>query len=197
MTEPDPLPLTEAEIEAVLDYGVDVRGRRIFLHGDVDEDSIGTAIRGLYLLDGMSHDTIELYVASYGGALDDAFALHDVTRTIKAPISTCALGKCQSAAPMLVACGQKGERYATENCSFMLHNASLSSSDEDNDTPENLLAHAEAGKECMERYARLLARYSKLGVKHWRAMLGGTVDRFFSTDDAVKWGLVDTIWAER
>ena len=92
-----------AELQAALEYGLDVKGRRIFLHGDVDERSIGAAIRGMYLLADLKNDPIELFIASYGGYVDEAFALHDVTRTIRVPVHTVALGKCQSAAPLLVA----------------------------------------------------------------------------------------------
>ena len=190
-------PLTDAEIEAVLEHGVDTRGRRVFLHGDVDESSIRLAIRGLYLLDTMSKSPIELYVASYGGDLDDAFALHDVTRTIKSPVITCALGKCQSAAPMLVACGRKGERYATENCTFMLHDAKLCSVADGEDFPSNLIQHATVTQAAMERYAKLLARYTKKPASHWKRIFGGKDDRFFDASQAIEWGLVDAIWSEK
>lgn len=188
--------ITDAEVDAILGYGVDVRGRRVFLHGDVEEETISRAIRGLYLLDTLGRDPIELFVASYGGDLDDAFALHDVVRTIRSPVITCALGKCQSAAPMLVAVGKPGERYATENCTFMLHDAKLFGN-EDGDFPDQLASHVDSCRAAMERYAKLLSRYTKKRVRHWRAMFAGKVDQFFDAEQALEWGLVDAIWLEK
>lgn len=185
----------EELIEAALDYGVDIVGRRVFLHGDVGEDTIGIAIRGLYMLsDKKVGEPIELYVSSYGGELDEAFALHDVTRTIRSPVHTIALGKCMSAAPMLVACGTPGSRFATENTTFMLHDAELSPAGANAD---NILANANITKSMMDRYATLLARYSKKDKRFWKKVFSGKVDMFFGAQQALEWGLIDMIWSEK
>lgn len=181
-------------VAAALEHGIDVQGRRIFLHGDVDEDSIGRAIRGLYILSGMGQKPIEMFVSSYGGVLDDAFALHDVTRTITCPIHTVALGKCQSAAPLLVACGQKGNRWSGANTIFMLHDSLMNPGD----GPSSLLAAwAEEGKERMRKMARLLGRYTDKPARHWSGIFRGKTDRFFNAETAQEWGLIDHIWDEK
>lgn len=185
----------KARLEAALEHGIDIKGRRIFLHGGVDEDTISTAIRGMYLLSDESEEPIELFVSSYGGSLDESFALHDVTRTIKVPVGTCALGKCQSAAPLLVACGHKGERWATANTSFMLHDAQLEFGE--GDYPSNIMASAAVTVEMMDTYARLMAKYTKKDKRFWKRIFAGKVDRFFTADEALEWGVIDQIWSEK
>ena len=185
---------SNSRIEAALEHGVDIQGRRVFLHGGVDEDSIGFAIRGIYLLADVNVKPIELYVSSYGGDLDEAFALHDVTRTISAPVHTVALGKCMSAAPLLVACGAAGHRYVSENTTFMLHDCSLEVPE---GSPSFVASHAAAAKAQMSSLARLLARYTKKNARHWAGIFAGKSDRFFTAEQAVAWGLVDQIWAEK
>ncbi len=188
--------LTNARIEAALEHGIDIHGRRIFLYGDVDETAIAKAIRGMYLLSDVNKEPIELYVSSYGGDLDEAFALHDVTRTIAAPVHTVALGKCQSAAPLIVACGQKGYRYASENVAFMLHDVALS--DLPNDVPPLYVErYAQAARAQVTTYARLLAAYTKKPARHWSSIFSGKSDKFFTAEQAVAWGLVDQIWSEK
>lgn len=187
--------LTNARIEAALEHGVDIAGRRIFLHGGVEETAIAKAIRGLYLLSDVNKEPIELFVSSYGGDLDEAFALHDVTRTIVAPVHTVALGKCQSAAPLLVACGEKGHRYASENVTFMLHDVAISDLGEA--PPIYLESYAKASKAQMATYARLLATYTKKPAKHWASIFAGKSDKFFTAEQAVAWGLVDHVWSEK
>lgn len=183
-----------ANIEAALQHGVDIDGRRIFLHGDVSEEAIAMAIRGLYLLEGKDAETpIELYVTSYGGTMEDAFALHDVTRTLKPPIHTVALGKCMSAAPLLVACGYRGNRWTTPNTTFMLHDATM----ESEGFPAQVEQAARLEKDVTERYAWLLARYSKRDRRFWRRIFNSRVDRYFTAEQAVDWGLVDQIWEEK
>lgn len=180
-------------IAAALEFGVDLHGRRIFLHGEVDEVTIGRAIRGLYLLADQNQKPIELYVSSYGGALDEAFALHDVTRTIRAPVHTVALGKCMSAAPILVACGMPGSRYVTENCQFMLHDCSLGIEG----SPALISRHVNAAQATMQRMAELLAKYSRMPVRHWKRIFSSQVDKFFDSELALSWGIVDHIWTEK
>lgn len=185
--------ITQAQIEAALEHGVDIPGRRIFMHGGVDEEAIGRAIRGMYLLSDVNQEPIELYVSSYGGELDEAFALHDVTRTVRAPIHTVALGKCMSAAPLLVACGKPGERWAAEHTAFMLHDCTF----EAEGSPVYVEAHAKVARQQMQRYAQLLGKYTKKPARHWAAMFAGKADRFFTAQDALAWGLVDQLWDEK
>lgn len=184
-----------AELQAAIEHGVDVKGRRIFLHGDVGEGTIGVAIRGMYLLADLTDKPIELFITSYGGDLDESFALHDVTRTIKVPVHTVALGKCQSAAPLLVACGKKGERYASENCEFMVHDATIEI--QEDHTPLQLASYASVVSQRMDRMDRLLAKYTKRNYRHWKRLSASKVDRYFTADQAQEWGLIDHIWDEK
>ena len=187
--------LIQGSIEAALQHGIDVNGRRVFMHGGVDEGTIGMAIRGMYMLAGISREPIELIISSYGGDLDEAFALHDVTRTLKVPITTLALGKCMSAAPILVACGQRGERYATENTLFMLHDAEL---DVPGDSTSNIRESVRVTEEMMARYATLLSRYTKKRDKRfWLRIFARKHDTFFGAEQALEWGIIDQIWSEK
>ncbi len=183
----------QANLAAALEYGIDVEGRRIFLQGDVDSDNIAIAIRGMYLMADDSPNPIDLYIASYGGDIDETFALHDVTRTIRVPVHTTALGMCMSAAPFLVACGHPGERYASENCEFMLHTASM----ELNGTMMNMEGTVEATKRRCERMDRLLAKYTKMPYRHWAKFSKASTDHYFGAEQALEWGLIDEIWCKK
>lgn len=183
----------KANLEAALEYGIDVKGRRIFLQGDVDSDTISTAIRGMYLMSDQSDEPIELHIASYGGDIDESFALHDVTRTIKVPVHTVAVGVCQSAAPFLVACGKRGQRYASENCEFMMHTASIGL---DGQMPSVTVELAALKRRC-ERMDRLLAKYTKKDYRFWAKFSKSSTDHYFDAHKALEWGLIDIIWSEK
>ena len=191
----DKRPIRE-EIEAALAHGIDITGRKVFLHSDVDEMSIARTIRGLYLLDNVCQDPIELFVSSFGGSLEDAFALHDVTRTIKSPVHTIALGKCMSAAPLLVACGQKKERYATENTLFMLHDVRLYY-DTAVEFPEELANVANVSRHLMDKYATLLGKYTKKRKTYWQEIFAKRTDTYFIADEAIALGIADAVWSEK
>lgn len=183
-------------MESVFEHGVDPLGRRVYLQSDVGEQSIAKLVRGIYLLGSLETEKpIELFVSSYGGALDESFQLHDVTRTVPSKIYTVALGKCQSAAPLLVAAGHKGNRWASVHCEWMLHNVRVSY--EEDTSPTSMVRYAEAAVAAMDRYAQLLGKYTAMSKRHWLKIFRSEHDTFFTSEQAVEWGLVDHIWDEK
>ena len=185
-----------ASFGSLMSDGIDLAGRRIFLHGGVDEDTIGKAIRAIYFLSDLDPEApIELFVSSYGGDLDEAFALHDVTRTVSCPIHAVALGKCMSAAPMLVACGEKGQRYATQHTSFMLHAVSLHGMD--GSTVDQIQHTAKETQQSVDDYISLLVQYSSKPRAHWVRIFKKSSDTYFDAETALEWGLIDQIWSEK
>ena len=48
-------------------HGIDSRRRRIFFHGDVDEESVFRLVQSLVLLDDENKDEIVIYMSSLGG----------------------------------------------------------------------------------------------------------------------------------
>lgn len=185
-----------AAFGSLMTDNVDLLGRRIYLHGGVDEDTIGKAIRAMYFLSDLDPEApIELFVSSYGGDLDEAFALHDVTRTVACPVHTVALGKCMSAAPMLVACGEEGQRYASEHTSFMLHAVSLHGME--GSTVEQIRDTAKETQAAVDDYINLLVQYSAKPRAHWARIFKKGSDTYFDASTALEWGLIDQIWSEK
>jgi ATP-dependent Clp protease protease subunit len=183
-------------VEAYFEYGVDVQNRKVFLFDAVEAVTIGNVIKGLYLMDNQNnqHQPIELFIGSFGGNEYEMFALYDVIRTLKSPIHTTAIGKCMSAAPLLVACGEPGHRYATPNTWFMVHQS-----------------WDDFGAKRVDEFKKDLAHYDKMGAtwydlmeKHtvqdavfWRKQCEKVGDSFFDAETALAWGLVDQIWEEK
>lgn len=179
-------------IETALEYGVDVQSRVVFLQGEIEEEAIAIVVRGLFLLSAVDSETpITLVVSSCGGELEEAFGLHDVVRGLNCQVNTVALGKCQSAAPLLVASGT-GQRFASKHCSFMLHGAQLT--EVADDTPANIAVNVVATEQGMDEYARLLARYSGKRKQFWKRKFEKGTDQYFNTAQAIEWGLVDAVW---
>jgi ATP-dependent Clp protease protease subunit len=144
-------------IDSLLLYGVDKKNRRIFLFDDIDNMPIGLVIKALYVMEQESPSKpIQLFVGSYGGCEYDMFALYDTIQTIKTPVHTIAIGKCMSAAPLLVCCGKKGHRYASPNTFFMVHAAHGNMMNRKIDEVRNDLEH---WKELDIRWNNLMEAY--------------------------------------
>lgn len=182
-------------IDAYFDYGIDRNNRRIFMFDDVDKESIGTVIKGLYYMDAESTDKpIELFIGSFGGSEYDMFALYDVIRTLKAPIYTTAIGCCMSAAPLLVACGEPGHRYATPNTFFMVHQSWNDFGPKRVDEIKLDLRHFE---EMGQKWYDLMELHTKKDKVFWKYQCERVGDKFFDAYQALEWGLIDHVWSEK
>jgi ATP-dependent Clp protease protease subunit len=86
-------------------------------------DTMAAELSALLLyFDNEDHEEpIELYIHSNGGAATGLANIYDVMQMISAPVKTVCLGKCYSAAAVLLAAGSKGERYALKHSSVMIH----------------------------------------------------------------------------
>jgi len=180
-------------VQAYFERGVDVTNRRVFL-GDIDEDSVDAAIKGIYLMETQNQETpIELFISSYGGTIYDALALYDIMQTIKCPIHTFAYGKCMSAAPLLLAAGEPGCRWVAAHVA-MMHHDWAEGLEGKGTSLANEVKHGEAlGKQ----WTLLLANRSNKSFKWWHDRGKRPYDFYFSADEAIEWGLADAIWSER
>src|SRR5574338_445455 len=98
------------------------KSRVLFVTEDVD-DVMAAQLSAMLLYFDNEDNTqpIEMYIHSNGGAVTGLANIYDVMQMIAAPIKTICIGKCYSAAAVLLAAGTKGERYAFKNSSVMIH----------------------------------------------------------------------------
>lgn len=171
-------------------YGVDKDNRRIFLFDDVDNMPIGLVIKALYMMEAEGpKKPIELFVGSYGGCEYDMFALYDAIQICRSPVNTVAIGKCMSAAPLLVACGRKKYRCATENTCFMVHQGHGDIGGKVDEVRNDL----EHWKELEKRWCRLMEKHTKKPASFWKSQCEKVGDKYFNAEQAMEWGLIDYV----
>lgn len=174
-------------IQNYYDYGIDPRRRRLFLHGDIEEETISTFIQGLLLLD-EGGETIEIILSSCGGEALEMFAAYDIISSCKAKVVIYAVGKIMSAAVLVLAAGD--ERYAYPNTRFMCHESAYEL-DERHGNAKTTVAEYE---EMEKIYNNRLAERTKLSAKQWMKLTENTgKDKYFGPDKALKYGLIDGI----
>lgn len=96
--------------------------RVIFIAEHVTDKMAADLSALLLYYDNEDHETpIAMYIHSDGGCATGLTNIYDVMQMISAPIKTICVGKCYSAAAVMLAAGTKGERYAFKNSSIMIH----------------------------------------------------------------------------
>lgn len=183
--------ISQDDLSTYLDYGVDCKNRKVFLLDDIEDDSIGMTVKGLYLMDSQSNEPIELLITSLGGDEYNMFGLYDVIQQINSPVHTTAIGCCMSATPLLIAGGEKGFRSASPNTFFMVHE----SWDEFGaKRVDELAIDLKHYKEMGRRWASLMERHSNKPAKFWLNLCKKSGDSYFNAETALEWGIIDSIW---
>ncbi len=169
-----------------------LKDRIVFLTGEVNDDSANLIIAQLLFLE--SEDPkkdIFLYVNSPGGSVTAGLAILDTMNHVKPDVATVCVGLAASAAAVILACGEKGKRFALPNAEVMIHQpwggAQGQASDIEITAKHILLTRDRLNKILAKATGQTLEKISK------------DVDRdyFMMADDAKKYGLVDTVYKSK
>lgn len=94
-----------------------------FLNGEISEESAAACTKWLIYenLETSKEKMLTLYINSTGGDLYQAFGLIDVMQASPHVVRCIGVGSVMSAAFLIFAAADKGQRYASKNASFMCH----------------------------------------------------------------------------
>lgn len=171
--------------EQVMDHGVDLRTRTLFLVGDVDGESVARLVAGLHVLVYAGAGTVQLVLASAGGDVDGGLALYDALTTCPNPVLVEAYGVCQSMAALILQAGDW--RNLAPECRVMVHPGGGSIGDS---TPQALLQTAAEVAHLHRRYTEILAARST-NPTLLKSLCGR--ESYMSAHEAVKLGLADHV----
>ena len=100
--------------------------RKIFLWGQVDDDSAKDIVSKLLYLESIKPgEKIEFFINSPGGIVSSGFSILDTMNLISSPVSTICMGLAASMGSILLSAGQKGERYIFPLGEVMIHQPSI------------------------------------------------------------------------
>ena len=165
-------------------------GRVVYLHSNVDENSISQVIATLIALANMNQESpIHLVVSTYGGAIDEMFALYDVIRMLPCPVRTIGVGKIMSAGVLLLASGEKGTRLIGETTRVMIHPVSNGAQG----TVFEVANEATEGVRLQRLLVETLASETKMSVKKVESLMKLGYDRYVLPKEAIELGIVDKV----
>jgi len=99
-----------------------LKSRTILISSSIDEETVEDVIRNLVLMEQESEtEPITVYINSPGGAADCGFAIYDVLRFMRPPVTTLVTGLCASAGVIIFLGAKPERRLALPNSRFMLH----------------------------------------------------------------------------
>lgn len=165
-----------------------LKDRIVFLGTGVNENSANLIVAQLLFLHAQdAKKDIFLYINSPGGSVYDALAIFDTMQYITNDVQTVGIGVQASAAAFLLSSGTKGKRFLLPNATVMIHQPSSGTrgkvTDQEIDLQESL------------RVKRLLEDImaKNTGQKKDRIHEDMERDRWMTSEEAKKYGLVDAI----
>jgi ATP-dependent Clp protease protease subunit len=184
---------TEAKGERAYDiYSRLLRDRVIMLDGEVNQHSASLIVAQLLFLESENPDKdINFYINSPGGSVTAGMSIFDTMHFIKCDVSTIVLGQAASMGSLLASAGTKGKRFILPNARHMIHQP---------------LGGASGQATDVEIQARELLRWKKVLTEIYvnttgqdYAVLENDMERdfFMTADQAVKYGLADTVLTKR
>lgn len=169
-----------------------LRERIIFVNGEI-EDSMASLICAqlLFLEAEAPTKPIYLYINSPGGVVTAALSMYDTMQFIKAPVGTLCMGMAASAATLILAAGEAGQRASLPNTSIMLHQPSGGYQGKVTD----IMIHAEESMRLKRLTNNIYAKHCGRTYEEVEAALER--DRYMAPEDAKAWGLVDNVYSDR
>ena len=171
-----------------------LKDRIIMLSEDVNHVTASSIVAQLLFLESEDPDKeISFYINSPGGSITDGMAIVDTMRYIKCPISTICVGMAASMGAVLLACGNKGKRFATPNSEIMIHQPLISGGLSGQAT--EIKIHADHILRTRSRLNTLLSEQT--GQDLATIEKDTERDNYMLAEEALKYGLIDGILDKR
>ena len=160
--------------------------------GPVDDYSSNLIVAQLLFLESENPTKdISLYINSPGGSVTAGMSIYDTMQFVKPDISTLCIGQAASMGAILLCGGKKDKRYALPNSRVMIHQPLGSFQGQATDFDVQ-------AKEILSIRARLNEILSKNTGQTIKKIETDTErDNFMTSDEAMKYGLIDKIFDSR
>ena len=169
-----------------------LKDRLIFIVGPVEDQMANLVVAQLLYLESENADKdIHLYINSPGGVVTSGLSIYDTMQFINCDVSTICVGQAASMGALLLAGGTKGKRFALPHSRVMVHQPSAGYQGQATD----ISIHAEEVLALKRRLNEIMAKHTGQDVETIERDLER--DNFMGADEAVEYGLIDTVLASR
>jgi ATP-dependent Clp protease protease subunit len=169
-----------------------LKERVVFIVGQVEDYMANLVVAQLLYLESENPDKdIHLYINSPGGSVTAGLSIYDTMQFINSDVSTICVGQAASMGALLLAGGTLKKRFALPHSRIMVHQPSAGFSGQATDID----IHAREVLELKRRLNAIMARHTGQTIDQIEKDLER--DNFMSGEQAVKYGLIDTVLEQR
>ena len=169
-----------------------LKERIIFLTGPID-DNIASLICAqiLFLESENPKKEISFYINSPGGIVWSGLAIYDTMQYVSSKIMTICIGQAASAGSLLLMAGEKDMRFSLPNSRIMVHQPSGGYQGQVTD----IEIQTNEIRKTKERLNQIYAKHTGKKLSEVANIMER--DKYFSPEEAIKFGLIDKIVENR
>ncbi|CNI19749.1 ATP-dependent Clp protease proteolytic subunit [Yersinia frederiksenii] len=169
-----------------------LKERIIFLTGQVEDHMANLITAQMLFLEAENPEKdIFLYINSPGGVITAGMSIYDTMQFIKPDVSTICMGQACSMGAFLLTAGAKGKRFCLPNSRVMIHQPLGGFQGQATD----IEIHAKEILKVKSRMNELMAHHTGKSLEEIER--DTERDRFLSAEQAVEYGLVDSVFTRR
>ena len=168
--------------------------RIIFLGEEVSDSSASVIIAQMLFLESQDPDKdISFYINSPGGSVTAGLAIYDTMQYITCDVSTICIGLAASFGAFLLAGGTRGKRFALPNAEIMIHQPAMSGGIKG--PASDIKIMSDYMQKSKQRLNRILAENTGHTIEEIETATDR--DNFMNADEAMAYGLIDSIISRR
>lgn len=169
-----------------------LKERIIFLTGPIN-DTVASLVSAqlLFLESDNPNKDINFYINSPGGYVTSGLAMYDTMQFVKCDVSTIVIGQACSAGSLLAQAGAKGKRFALPHAKIMIHQPSGGYSGQATDID----IHAQEILKTKQRLNEIYVEHTGKDIETIQKNMER--DKFFTSEEALEFGLIDKIIDKR
>ena len=169
-----------------------LKERVIFLVGQVEDYMANLVVAQLLFLESENPDKdIHLYINSPGGSVTAGMSIYDTMQFIKPDVSTLCIGQAASMGALLLTGGAKDKRYCLPNSRMMIHQPLGGFQGQASDFD----IHAKEILSIRDKLNNIMSHQT--GQPQEKVQQDTDRDNFMNANDAVSYGLIDKVLANR
>ncbi len=169
-----------------------LKDRIVFVDGEINDLTADLVVAQLLFLASQDAEKdIDLYINSPGGAVTAGLAIYDTMQIVQPDVKTICVGQASSMGALLLAGGAAGKRMALPSSRILIHQP---------------WGGVQGQASDISIQAREIIRMKRMTVEYFAQHTGKSIERvaqdmerdfFMSAQEAVEYGLVDTVLEKR
>ena len=169
-----------------------LKERIIFLTGPIDDNIASLVCAQLLFLESENpKKEISFYINSPGGIVWSGLAIYDTMQYISPDIMTICIGQAASAGSLLLTAGSKDMRFSLPNSRIMVHQPSGGYQGQVTD----IEIQTNEIKKTKQRLNQIYSKHTGKKIEEIEKIMER--DKYFSPEEAIKFGLIDKIVESR